>query len=271
MYELKDREYNYISSKVYDYARINLTERKRPLIIARLAKRIRFLELKGFPEYVDYLKNSDISGSEFQIMVDTLSTNYSHFFREPHHLDFLTTHILPEAENKELRIWSAASSSGQEIYSILITIKEYQRKTKKRIRYKLFASDISRKVLISAATGIYSKEDAKKIEDRVFKEYFLKGTGNNADKIKVKNRLIQEVKFFRLNLSDKKYNLPLMDVIFLRNAIIYFDHQTKTELIDRLHSYLNPGGYLIIGHSESLSSISDKFTLVGKTIYKRKD
>ena len=267
---MSDKEFTYISSRVYEYAKINLTEKKRSLIVYRLSKRIRFLGLNGFSDYIKYLEEKDNSGDEFQTMVDSLSTNYSLFFREHHHFEYMADQILPDFINKELNIWSAASSTGQEIYSVLMTIREFQQKTGKKIRYKLFASDISRKALISASRGIFNTRDIGNVNKQILKKYFLKGSGNQAETVKIKKDLIKDINFFKLNLTDKKYKLPLMDIIFLRNAIIYFDKETKIELIDRLYSYLKPGGYLIIGHSESLSGISDKFSLIGKTIYRRK-
>lgn len=270
MFELSDREYKYISSRVYDYEGINLTEQKRPLIISRLAKRIRTLGLSGFPQYVDYLKN-DETGKEFQILIDAVSTNYSLFFRENHHLEFLNEKILPGSVNRDLKIWSAASSTGQEIYSIVMTIMEFERENNVRLRYSLYASDISRDALTKASAGIFNSHDIKGIPPPIVKRYFLKGTGENEDLVKVRKELIAKIRFFRLNLTDRTYRLPPMDVIFLRNAIIYFDIPTKTELIDRLHNYLKPGGYLILGHSESLAGISEKFELKGKTIYRRID
>jgi len=270
LYPLNDDDFKYISQAVYDYAKINLSEKKRALIVSRLSKRIRYLKLDSFTEYTNYLKN-DKSGNEFLTMVDSLSTNYSLFFREPHHFDFLSDTILNSYKNGELNIWSAASSTGQEVYSILMTIKGFQTQNNKKIRYKLYASDISRHVLEKASSGIYSENDVKNIPRPILEKFFLKGSGNLKDMVKIKKELIRDIKFFRLNLNDKNYKLPQMDVIFLRNAIIYFDQPTKIELIDRLHRFIKPGGFLILGHSESLSGISDKFQLIGKTIYKRID
>ncbi len=271
VFELKDKEFKYISSKVYDFAKINLTEKKRSLIVSRLSKRIRALNLNGFTDYIKYLEEEDFNKKEFNTMVDSLSTNFSIFFRELHHFEYLTSNVLPSFINKELKIWSAASSTGQEIYSILMTIKEFQEKTGSRINYKLYASDISSKVLIQASSGLFESRDIDKVDKRILKKYFLKSTGKNKDSVKIKKELIKDIKFFKLNLMDKSYKLPLMDMIFLRNAIIYFDKQTKTELVDRLYNYLNPGGYLILGHSESLSGISNKFGLIGKTIYRKEN
>ncbi|MBI9102442.1 MAG: chemotaxis protein CheR [Spirochaetales bacterium] len=271
MYELNDNEFQYISRKIYDYAKINLTEKKRSLVISRLSRRIRALGLTGFQEYIDYLETEEGQTVEFQLMVDALSTNYSLFFREPHHLDFLYDKILPESRQEPLNIWSAASSTGQEIYSILIKILEYQSANSKVIPCKLYASDISSQALTTASRGVYQRKDTAKIDDKILKKYFLSGTGSKNDSVKVKKDLIKKVHFFKLNLDDEIYHLPPMDIIFLRNVVIYFDKDTKIRLIDRLYNYLKPNGYLILGHSESLSGISDKFRVKGKTIYQRRE
>ena len=269
MYALDDDSYQYISRSVYDYAKINLTEKKRSLIISRLSKRIRKLDLSGFKEYIDYLENKDPDNREFLQMVDSLSTNYSHFFRESHHLDFLTSRILPETGTNTLNIWSAASSTGQEIYSILITLLEYQEQEKKKINFSLYASDISIEALSAASKGLFPRKDGEYVDEKILKKYFLSGSGSRADYIKMKNELVRKIKFFRLNLNDESYRLPVMDIIFLRNVIIYFDKETKIRLINKLYNYLKPGGYLFLGHSESLSGISSKFRICGKTIYQR--
>ncbi len=271
MFTLEEREFKYISNEVYQFARINLTQKKKFLIVSRLSKRIRALKLNGFPQYVEFLKNNDPERTEFQRMVDALSTNYSLFFREEHHFEYLVESILPQYGSDRLNIWSAAASNGQEIYSILITLLEYKKQSGSMLSYKLFASDISSDALRYAASGIYPQRDIEKIPHALLSTYFLKGRDSSKDMVKIRNDLIRQVRFFRLNLSDEKYRIPIMDIIFLRNVIIYFDKSTKIELISRLYDYLTPEGYLFLGHSESLSGISDQFIQVGRTIYRRRD
>ena len=271
MYELNDKNFKYISSRIYEYAKINLTEKKRSLVVSRLSKRIRSLALEGFSEYIEYLKNEKDGPLEFQQMVDALSTNYSLFFRESHHFDFLAEKVFPARRNSPLKIWSAAASTGQEIYSILIQIMEYQEQKTDSFSYQLYASDISSQALSTASRGVFPRKDTANINDRILKKYFLSGHGESKELIKIKKELIKKILFFKLNLDDQIYHLPSMDVIFLRNVIIYFDKETKAKLINRLYNYLNPNGYLILGHSESLAGLSDKFTMKGKTIYQRKN
>lgn len=268
MYKLNKKDFNYISRRVYDHARINLTEKKHSLVVSRLTKRVRALGMSGFEEYVDFLKNRDQDNREFNLLVDAVSTNFTSFFREPHHMDFLRDTVFPEIRG-DMNIWSAASSTGQEIFSILITLREYERESKRKITARYYASDISRNVLRKASTGVFSEADIERLPTEMKRRYFLKGKGDRQGLIKVKPELIRKITFFHMNLMDEEYRLPVMDVIFLRNVIIYFDVPTKVELINRLHRYLKPGGYLFLGHSESLSGISDKFQTMGKTVYRR--
>jgi len=271
VFELTDESFDYITTLLYDYAKINLTERKRSLVIARLSKRIRSLKLGGFEEYIALLKDDIAGEGEFQKMVDALSTNFSHFFREAYHFDYLNQEILPALDLQSFNLWSAASSTGQEIYSILMTIMEYERVCNKQVKSHLYASDISSEVLTKASRGIFPRKDVEKIDEAFLKRYFLSGKGEKIDHVKIKNDLIKKIRFFKLNLTDPRYDLPLMDVIFLRNVIIYFDKETKIRLIEKMYNAIKPGGFLFLGHSESLSGISDKFRIVGKTIYQRID
>ncbi len=267
IYKLEHKDFEYISKRVYDYSKINLTEKKKSLIVSRLTKRLKAVGVNSISDYIKYLEFEDENNKEFLSMIDALSTNYSLFFREIHHFDFLKKDILPDHHNKNLNIWSAASSTGQEIYSILMTIEEYQKSKSIKINYNLFASDISRNVLLQASKGLYDREDIKHMHHNLLKKFFLEGTGEKKDKVKIKNQYIKKVKFFRLNLNEKKYNVPMMDIIFLRNIIIYFDKESKIEIINRLYDYLKPGGYFILGHSESLTGISNKLKHIGKSIY----
>lgn len=268
MFSLSDQEFKYISNMVYSYAGINLTDKKRSLVISRLSKRIRKLGLNGFSDYILLLSKKDPQRTEFHRMVDAISTNFTSFFREPHHLDYLYSEVYPQLI-PPVTIWSAASSKGQEIYSILIGLREYERRHAVSLKASLYASDISRQALYEASRGIYSEKEIDKIKPDIKERYFLKGRGEMLGTAKIKNEYIKQVHFFRMNLKDQEYRIPLMDIIFLRNAIIYFDRDTKIELIDRLYHYIKPGGYLFLGHSESLSGINNRFQAVGRTIYRK--
>lgn len=268
MFPLGEEEFRYIARVMYEYAGINLTDKKRSLVISRLSKRIRALGLSGFREYTEYLKYYDRQKKEFHKMVDAISTNFTSFFREPHHLDFLTHEIYPHL-SPPVNIWSAAASMGQEIYSILIGLREYERVYGLSLKPSFYASDVSRQALYTASQGIYTEKEIEKVSPDLRKRYFLQGRGNMEGTAKVKNEYIRQVSFFRMNLKDETYNIPMMDIVFLRNAIIYFDRETKMDLMERLYHYIKPGGYLFLGHSESLSGISDRFKVAGRTIYQK--
>jgi len=270
MFQLSDHEFGYIRNRIYNYARINLTEKKRSLVLARLSKRIRKLGLSGFPEYIKLLEDPKTADAEFEIMVDALSTNYSTFFREHHHFQFLEESVFP-LHKGDLKIWSAASSSGQEIFSILMSIREYEERHGVRINHRLYASDVSSDILRKACRGVYGVPEIEKLDTPLKKKYFLRGKGSFRDQVRIKPELLKQVVFFKLNLMDPVYKLPLMDVIFLRNVIIYFDQPTKVELMEKMANQLKPGGYLILGHSESMAGLSDRFEIAGKTIYRRKE
>lgn len=266
---LEDRDYYYISKRVYDYSRINLTEKKRQLIISRLNKRLRLLGLNTISSYVELLK-SEKDNREFLNMIDALSTNYSLFFREKYHFRYLKNIIFPEFTNRSLKIWSAAASTGQEIYSILIALHKYINKTGSKINYELYASDISRNVLEQASKGLFSLDDLKGLNNKLIKEFFLRSKDINSKVVKIKNSYVKEVLFFRQNLNDKNYKVPQMDIIFLRNILIYFDDKTKCEIVNRMYEYLNNGGYLILGHCDSLACDDVKFHPIGKSIYQKR-
>lgn len=267
MDELTREDFDYIRNRLYTYCRINLSDKKESLIISRLAKRLKALNIDSISEYVKHLKYFDKGDIEFGNMVDALSTNYSHFFREDIHFRFLEKKVFPRFHDKVIRIWSAAASNGQEIYSILITILEYEQSKNCSIKYKLYASDISKTVLDKASKGIYTVEDVKHISHSLLKKYFLQGQGKMAGYVRLKKDLVKKVDFLWLNLNIANEDIPLMDVIFLRNVIIYFDKESTVEIIARIVSKLNFGGYLIVGNSESLTGIHPELRHIEKSIY----
>lgn len=269
-FELTDSDFKFIQALVFKRVGINLTDSKRQLVITRLSRRLRQLGLNDFSEYINYLETADPAGEEFDNMVNRISTNTTSFFREPHHFDFLTDTILPSISHKKINLWSAASSSGEEPYSILISMLEYEATQKRRIDFNFQASDISTDVLQKAVNAIYPLEAVEKLNPNIRKKYFLKGIKNMEGLACVKRDVAQKINFSRINLMDESYNLPKMDFIFLRNVIIYFDKETKTNLIHRLHNQLLPGGYLFLGHSESIIGMNHLFEGVGRTIFIKK-
>lgn len=265
--QLGDRQFQTIRARVYDICRINLHAGKENLVRARLGQRLRALGLHSFDDYIDYL-NRDIANQEIDRMIDILTTNKTSFFREAQHFDFLKQQAMPELveSGRMLRFWSAGCSTGEEPYSMAITLKEA---TPRQPDYdmRILATDISTRVLARAREGLYNSDVAREIPPGYLKSYFQSRQEENT--IRVKTAIKSLVRFARLNLNE---NWPMkgpFDVIFCRNVMIYFDKATQQNLIERFWRMLRPGGFLFIGHSESLITSVHKFKYVQPAIYQK--
>ncbi len=267
-YEISNEEFVRFRELLYQESGINLSDHKRTLLVSRLTKRLRTLNMHSFGEYYDYVVGGDSKGEEFVQMLDLLSTNKTDFFREPKHFDFLARQIIPELKpKKKLRIWSSACSSGEEPYSIAITVCEAI--AQETWDCKILASDLSTRVLAHAAHGVYDKARVAGLDASRVKKYFLRG--KNSDKVKVKTELSEMITFRRINLMDDEYPIKTaLDLIFCRNVMIYFDKETQERLVNNFYRYLKPNGYLFIGHSESLQWLSTPFVSIAPTIYQKK-
>lgn len=268
-YAISTEEYQRFRRLIHDKSGIALGDRKQSLVQSRLSRRLRDLRLSTFSDYYD-LVLSDPTGEEFTRLLDLISTNKTDFFREPKHFEFLRDRILPElAEEKRIRIWSSACSTGEEPYTIAMTLFEHAQDPD-QWDFKVLASDLSTRVLDTAAAGIYAKARFQDVPPEVLKRHFLRGRGATAGFFKVKPHLASVIRFRRLNLMDSRFPIknPL-DVIFCRNVMIYFDRPTQETLIEKFHRHLKPGGYLFIGHSESLQWVNHAFKSLAPTIYQR--
>jgi chemotaxis protein methyltransferase CheR len=268
-YVISTDEFERFRKLIYDESGITLSDQKRTLLVSRLSRRLRDLGLSTFSEYYDRV-TEDATRDEFTRMLDLISTNKTDFFRESNHFDFLRDRILPELEDvKRIRIWSSACSTGEEPYTIAITLYEGVQDPA-QWEFKILASDLSTRVLAKAATGIYETDRVKNIPEDVVRRHFLRGRGDRAGFVKVKPHLAAIIRFRRLNLMDDHYPIknPL-DLIFCRNVMIYFDRPTQEQLVNKFHRYLKPGGYLFIGHSESLQWIRHPFRSLAPTIYRK--
>ena len=254
---------------IYDESGISLGEQKRTLLVSRLSKRLRELDLETFSEYYATV-TEDQTREEFTRLLDLISTNKTDFFREPKHFDFLREQIIPELERtKRVRIWSSACSSGEEPYTIAMTLFDAAQNPG-QWDFKILASDLSTRVLAKAAAGTYDEERVRDVLPDVVRRHFLRGRGESAGLIKVKPHLAEMIQFRRLNLMDDHFPIKSsLDLIFCRNVMIYFDRPTQGTLVNKFHHYLKPGGYLFIGHSESLQWVSHPFTLLAPTIYQK--
>jgi chemotaxis protein methyltransferase CheR len=268
-YTITPKEFEQFRALIYQECGISLNESKKTLLVSRLSKRLRTLELDSFQAYYDLLSGQTES-DEFTLLLDLVSTNKTDFFREPKHFDFLREQILPTLQStRRVRIWSSASSSGEEPYTIAMTLYDSV-PDPERWDFQILASDISTRVLARAASGVYEGERVRDLPTGLVERHFLKGKGERAGMIKVKPHLSQMVRFRRINLMDDTFPIKSpLDLIFCRNVMIYFDHPTQTQLVTKFHRYLKPGGYLFIGHSESLQRLDQPFESVAPTIYRK--
>ena len=272
--DLSDAEYKEIAAFVHKTAGINLMDGKKELMRTRLSKRIRFLQLRNFKDYFKHVI-SDQTGEELIFLLDALATNLTSFFRESQHFQFMAQRFLPELEerlrnknSRRLRIWSAACSSGEEPYTIGMVVLEKSPYFAQGGDFKILGTDISTKVLDIAKQGIYGPERVKDIPASVLGKYFKKTETTRGDKMyQVSEQLRHTVAFKRFNLMDPLPFKGPMDLIFCRNVMIYFDKATIATLVDKYYKILAPGGYLFIGHSESLSGLKHSLKYVAPCIY----
>ncbi|SFM50337.1 CheR family methyltransferase [Thermodesulforhabdus norvegica] len=276
---LKDDLFRKFSALVYETAGIHLHEGKKALLQARLSKRLRATGIKTFKEYYDFITKPE-NVAEFIHFLDAISTNLTYFFREEQHFRFLESRALPEiveVKKKEgsrrVRMWSAGCSTGEEPYSIAMCVLEFFEKKTPEIRwdFKLLATDISTRVLQTAIRGLYSKEKVERVPAPLRTKYFKKVQGSNAGEYVYEVApILKEVTVFRrLNLKDPYPFHGPFEVIFCRNVMIYFDKPTQQELIQRMTSYLSPGGYFMVGHSESLAGLSHGLKYIQPAVYKK--
>ncbi len=266
---LTDQEFQQFQTLIYEHVGIKLDAPKKSLLTSRLGKRLRELELSTYQAYFDRVSSK--GGEEELIrLVDLVSTNKTDFFREPVHFDFLREQVLPQLQaTRTIRIWSSASSSGEEPYTIAMTLAD-SLPDLASWDVKVLASDISTRVLAKAASGIYDEERVLQLPQDIVRRHFLRGKGEQAGKLKVRKRLSEMIAFRRINLMAPAFPIRTpLDVIFCRNVMIYFDRPTQATLMSKFYRYLRPGGYLFIGHSESLQWIEHQFSYVKPTIYQK--
>jgi len=263
--ELSPAQFRKIARIVHQLAGIALHDGKEELVKARLMKRLRELNINSVKEYIKYLEN-DASGRELAELIDIMTTNKTCFFREYEHFKFLKERVLPEWKHGEKRIWSAGCSSGEEPYSIAILLREELRTS---ARVKILATDISARMLKKAKEGIYPAEELKNVPPDVVRKYFTPVPHETTSLFRIKDEVKCMVRFARLNLMDRWPMKGPFDIIFCRNVMIYFDRETKEQLLQRFWKMLAPGGYLFIGHSESLAPLSSPFLYVKPAIYRK--
>lgn len=272
---LSSKEYQTVKSLIYQYAGIALTDFKQVMVQGRLNKRMRKLAIDSYGEYLDFLQDPSNS-EEITHFINVLTTNKTDFFRESHHFDFLANTAFPIIEKqadatgeKRLRIWCSASSTGEEPYTLAMSVREYF-----GAAYgwdiKILASDIDTEVLKTAEAGVYHPDRVADLDARLLKKYFRRASKSPDADYEVNSTLRELITFRRLNLHDSQWPINTMfDIIFCRNVMIYFDAPSQTKIISHFGDYLRKDGYLMIGHSESIYGLSDQFTLMGDTVYRK--
>ncbi len=272
-FELTDAQFGRICELVREQSGIALSSGKRQMVYGRLVRRLRALRLPGFSDYLALLERGD-AGGELQEFTNAITTNLTSFFRESHHFEYLGGELLPAIAEQvrasgRLRIWSSACSTGEEPYSIAMVLRE-QQALLGRADCKILATDLDSNVLKTASTGLYPAERVRQISQQRVAQFFTPGSGSQAGSFQVSPALRQLITFKQLNLMHEWPMRGPFDAIFCRNVVIYFDIQTKRALFERMAQLQPAGSILFLGHSESLYRISERYELIGRTVYRRR-
>lgn len=260
---LSDVHFRRISQLIYQRAGIVLADHKREMVYNRLVRRLRLLGVTDFGQYLALLEN-DPNSAEWQAFINALTTNLTAFFREAHHFPILAEHA--RSRPNGYSVWSTAASTGEEPYSIAITLSEVL--GNRASGCQVWASDIDTQVLEKATAGVYRQDELRTLSPQQFQRFFLRGTGPHDGLVRVRPELAAMVNFQSLNLLAPEWPLPgQFDAIFCRNVMIYFDKETQERILRRFVPLLKPGGLMFAGHSENFSQISREFYLRGQTVY----
>lgn len=254
---------------VYEQSGITLGDRKKSLVCARVGKRMRELNLDDYAKYLNVIEN-DSTGNETVQLLDNISTNVTSFFREMEHFDFLADRVKEWMTKGQhtFRLWSAASSTGEEPYSIAMTLKSIMTEIKASFDYKILATDISTEVLSTCRNGYYQADKIEKISNLFKNRFFDQAIKDGETVYQIDELLKKEITFSRLNLSRPPFPMKgPFDVIFCRNVMIYFDNNVRKNLLREIYRLLKPGGFLMVGHAESLSGMLGNFKTVKPSIY----
>lgn len=261
-----EKDFARIRDLIYRRAGIVLADHKREMVYGRLARRVRLQGLTCFGEYVDSLERES-SNPEWEAFTNALTTNLTSFFREAHHFPLLAQHVAGRQER--VRVWCAAASTGEEPYSIAMTLMET---LGRRTEFEVVATDIDTDALDRAEQAIYRMDQIGKLDPDRVRRFFQRGSGQRAGMVRVRPEVAARVTFQRLNLVAQQWPISgAFDAIFSRNVMIYFDQSTQVRILERFVPHLKADGLLFAGHSESFSYISDRFRLRGQTVYTRAD
>jgi chemotaxis protein methyltransferase CheR len=258
-----DSDFSKVRTLIHRRAGIALGEQKRQMVYSRLSRRLRELRLPEFSSYLELLESRQ-DGEEWQSFINSLTTNLTSFFREAHHFPALAAHV--RKAQQPVTIWCAAASTGEEPYSIAITLIEALGDRANGAR--VIATDIDTAVLAKASAGVFTGEQVGRLSPERLRRFFNKGTGSNAGKVRIRPEVAAMVKFSRLNLLDPSWSVKEpVDAIFCRNVMIYFDKPTQKKVLERFAPLLKSGGLLFAGHSENASLVNQDFKSLGQTVY----
>jgi chemotaxis protein methyltransferase CheR len=271
-YSCSPTEFTRACRLIYRLAGISIAESKQGMVSSRLARRVRALGLSSLGSYLDLIERNGARHAETQEFINALTTNLTAFYREPHHFETLTRHLIERRGGAAPRLWCAAASTGEEAYSIAMTVDEACGADSGA---RLLATDIDTRALADARRGVYRLDAARRCGEARLKRHFLRGCGAQQGLVRIRPALAQRIEFAPLNLLDPSWPVvqsfaSRLDAVFCRNVLIYFDKSTQARVIDRLARVLRPGGLLFVGHAENLTEHREQFTLRGKSVYERR-
>lgn len=265
---LTDRDLGQIVRLVYDRSGITLHEGKRSLVTARLQKRLRIHGYRTFSDYLKHVEN-DAAGDELVELLDAIATNHTYFFREEQHFEMLVSKVLPEWRAKPsggpFKVWSAACSTGEEPYTIAMTLRDQSPAPE----FTIVASDLSTKALRAAKAAVYKMQGVESLPKEVLRTHFERGMGEQAGLVRVSAAVRRHVTFKNLNLLEIKDLGDRFDVVFCRNVMIYFDKAVQQRVVQMLERHIKPGGYLFISHAESLNGVSHGLKWIAPAVYRK--
>jgi chemotaxis protein methyltransferase CheR len=273
---LSSRDFQQLSSFIYAQLGIKMPESKITMLSGRLTKRLRALDIGSFKSYCEFLFSQKGQEEEMVHLINAVTTNKTDFFREPSHFDYLVGTTLPALQRlrsfdsrRPLRIWSAGCSTGEEPYTLAMVLAEV-RERQPGFQFEIIATDISTRVLDIARRAVYPMERVEPVSMVYRKKYLLKGRDRRNPEVRIVPELRRSVRFGRLNFMEEDFGLPeMVDIIFCRNVIIYFDKTTQEQLMCKFSRYLNQDGFLFLGHSESLHGYDTPFAQIAPTIYRK--
>ena len=269
-------DFAYFSSLIQTRCGIKMPDVKKTMLESRLRKRLRHLGLKNFREYLEYVESSAGKNNELVSMIDVVTTNKTDFFREPSHFNYLYSKAVPLLSNeygagtkRDLKIWSAGCSTGEEPYTLAMVLSDYSR-IEEKLSFSILGTDISTQVLEKARRAVYAEEKVEPVPTVMKKRYLLKSKDRSKKQVRIVSGLRKLVEYGRLNFLDDNYGInTTFDIIFCRNVLIYFDKDNQRDILLKLLRHLLPGGFLFTGHSETLHSLNLPLKLKAPSVYRK--